>query len=213
MPITDLTSARAVTQALNEFDGLGQEAFLKKYGFGQAREYFVRRGNRLYDSKAIVGAAYGYQFPGRGPLKPADFSGGEATVQRKLEELGFEMVVVRKAPSIQDDAPASTPGALEKAFHARMIEIYSAAKEIGYNATRFLGMVSEHGGLETARMLLHASKVSEGYTALWERRHLDLTVEAVVLEAQWLPLFTDAERRIAAKRLRDYGYSGPLPDS
>ena len=38
-------------------------------------------------------------------------------------------------------------------------------------------MLHEHRGLETARILLHASSVSEGYVALWERKRLDLTVE------------------------------------
>jgi hypothetical protein len=95
--LIDLTSSQAVTQALDEYDAIGPERFLEKYGYGQAREYFVRRGDILYDSKAVVGAAYGYQFPDRGPLKPGDFSGGEATVRRKLEDLGFEVVVIRKA--------------------------------------------------------------------------------------------------------------------
>jgi hypothetical protein len=60
MPLVDLTSARAVTQALEEYDAIGQERFLEKYGYGQAREYFLRHGDRLYDSKAVAGAAYGY---------------------------------------------------------------------------------------------------------------------------------------------------------
>ena len=47
---------------------------------------------QLCDSKAIVGAAFGFQFPQNGPLKPADFSGGEATVVPKLQSLGFEIV-------------------------------------------------------------------------------------------------------------------------
>lgn len=46
----------------------------------------------LCDSKAIVGAAYGFQYPDEGPLKPADFSAGEATVALKLQSLGFEVV-------------------------------------------------------------------------------------------------------------------------
>jgi hypothetical protein len=125
MSFTDLTSPGAVNKALNEFDNLGQEAFLRKYGFGEAREYYVRRNNQLYDSKAIVGAAYGYQFPDQGPLNPADFSGGEATVQRKLEELGFEVVVVKKASPIEEDRPGATRAALEMAFSARMIEVYA----------------------------------------------------------------------------------------
>lgn len=210
MPLTDLTSSAAVNDALDEFDALGRDAFLDKYGFGQAREYFVRRGNRLYDSKAIVGAAFGYQFPGHGPLNAAAFSGGEATVQRKLEELGFEVVVVRKVTIGEDETAQSSN--LEKAFHGRMVEVYQAAKAVGYNATRFLGMLSEHGGFETARILLNAPTVSDGYTALWERGRLDLTVEAIVLEPRWTTLFTDPERRIAVKRLRDYGYAGDLPE-
>lgn len=99
MPITlnDLTSAQAVHEAMDEFDRLGRDAFLARYGFGHAREYFVRRGGVLYDSKAIAGVAVGYQFFHVGPLKSSDFSGGEATVGAKLQELGFEVVVVRGA--------------------------------------------------------------------------------------------------------------------
>lgn len=95
MSLSDLTSSRAIDQALDEFDRIGREEFLEKYGFGRAREYFLRRGTVLYDSKAIVGAAFGFQHPDKGPLSARDFSGGQATVQAKLEELGFEMLVVR----------------------------------------------------------------------------------------------------------------------
>jgi hypothetical protein len=96
---------------------------------------------------------------------------------------------------------------LEQAFHAAMVEVYQRAKrEAGYHATYFIQMVSESGGLATARYLLHASGVSEGFTALWERRRLDLTVEAVVLQERFAPLFSDEERRIARARLREYGY-------
>ena len=94
-----------------------------------------------------------------------------------------------------------------------MIEIYNTAKSIGYNATRYLSMLSEHGGRETARILLHAATVSEGYAALWERGRLDLTVEAAILEPEWHALFSDVERQTAVARLREYGYSGPLSDS
>lgn len=88
-----------------------------------------------------------------------------------------------------------------------MMSIYQRAKfEAGYNATRYLQMLQEHRGLETAKILLHASHVSDGYTALWERGRLDLTVEALILEKKWYPLFSDQEREIARKRLEDHGY-------
>jgi hypothetical protein len=92
-----------------------------------------------------------------------------------------------------------------------MLNIYSRARsEARYNATRFLSMVTEHGGLETARILLHAPTVSEGYGALWERGRLDLSVEAVVLKPEWHSLFSDGEREIARTRLREYDVD---PDS
>jgi 5-methylcytosine-specific restriction protein B len=96
MSLTDLTESTAVLKAIAEADVLGRQGFLDKYGFRPSREYFLQHNGSLYDSKAIVGAAYGYQHPAEGPLKPSDFSGGESTVRRKLEELGFSVVVSPK---------------------------------------------------------------------------------------------------------------------
>ena len=104
------------------------------------------------------------------------------------------------------------PTDLEKQFNEVMLDVYRRAKaEAGYSATRFLGMVSEMGGYETARTLLHSPTVSEGYTALWERGRLDLTVEAVILQSEWHDLFSELERGIARRRLAEYGYHfGPV---
>ncbi len=97
--------------------------------------------------------------------------------------------------------------ALETDFDEAMMDVYQRAlSECNYKATRFLHMLHEHRGLETARILLHASGVSEGYIALWERKRLDLTVEAVIIGRKWETLFTDAERNIALTRLAAYGY-------
>lgn len=97
---------------------------------------------------------------------------------------------------------------LENRFHQAMIDVYERAKsEAGYNAVKFLQMVSDRGGLETARTLINARTPSSGYTALWERGRLDLTVEAVVLQDEWRTLFTDRERSIAEARLRAYGWT------
>ena len=84
MGLGDLTSRQAVLDAMAEFDRLGRDAFLDKYGFGRARDYFLVVDGRRYDSKAIVGAAHGYQFQHDGALGADAFSGGDATVRRKL---------------------------------------------------------------------------------------------------------------------------------
>jgi hypothetical protein len=96
MSLRELNSAEAVRSAMREFTRLGRTEFLRKYGFGRARTYMLRDPDTgdLFDSKAIVGAAYGFQFPDRGPLRAEDFSGGEETVERKLTELGFEVITI-----------------------------------------------------------------------------------------------------------------------
>ncbi len=88
-----------------------------------------------------------------------------------------------------------------------MVRLYETAKrDLDYNATRFIQMVSEHGGVEAARHLLRAPNVSDGFTTLWERGRLDLSVEAHVLRPEYAELFTRAERDVAAERLRAYGF-------
>jgi hypothetical protein len=70
-------------------------------------------------------------------------------------------------------------------------------------------MPQDRGPLETARFLIHRSKPSDGFAALWERHRLDLTVEAHVLQDRFEELFSDDERDACRQRLLDYGYSSP----
>ena len=102
--LSRLQSPGAVQSALDEFSMIGRTAFLSRYGFGKSRDYLVRNPStgELCDSKAVVGAAYGFQYPSEGPLKPADFSGGEVTVVSKLNSLGFEVVRIGEDWSQQE---------------------------------------------------------------------------------------------------------------
>lgn len=91
--LSELTSKEAVQAALDEFSELGQSAFLDRHGFGPSRGYLVRnpRTGEWADSKAIAGVALAYQFKGSGGLLAAQFSGGDATVVRRLTSLGFDV--------------------------------------------------------------------------------------------------------------------------
>lgn len=89
MALGDITRD-AVLAAIAEYDQLGQEGFLHRYGFDRARQYvLVYRGKR-YDSKAIVGVAHGF-LPGKAALASDEFSGGRATVGHLLARLGFHV--------------------------------------------------------------------------------------------------------------------------
>jgi 3-hydroxyacyl-CoA dehydrogenase len=101
-----------------------------------------------------------------------------------------------------------TVSKLEAEFDVAMMDIYVRAKsEASYTASIFHRMLSEKRGLATAKQLINDSTVSQGYTALWERGRLDLTVEAVVIDNQkWHFLFDEVELQRAKKRLEEYGY-------
>jgi 5-methylcytosine-specific restriction protein A len=101
MGLAELT-ASAVNAAIDEYDKVGGEAFRSKYGFDPARDYFVIRDGKPYDSKAIAGAAHGY-LPSSQPLRADEFSGGEATVVRRLRLLGFHVPPKRSPPWVRDE--------------------------------------------------------------------------------------------------------------
>lgn len=99
------------------------------------------------------------------------------------------------------------PTPLEKEFHQEMLAIYQKAKsKCHYNATRFLNMVSNDGGLLTAKKLLATELPSDGFTELWDCGCLHLTVEALVINLKYQPLFTQDEIQKAHKRLIDYEF-------
>lgn len=90
MRYTDLTSRSAVLRAIAECDRLGRDKFLAEYGYAPAKEYILRHNGEEYDSKAIVGVAYGHQH-GCSPLESKDFSGGFKAAAGHLAKLGFEV--------------------------------------------------------------------------------------------------------------------------
>ncbi len=96
---------------------------------------------------------------------------------------------------------------LESDFQRDMVKIYVEAKKIGYNPTRFLQMIDEYGGLGAAKRLLSTEEfVQDGVVTLWKLGRLDLSVEAVVLKEKYSELFSEHERQVARKRLKELGY-------
>lgn len=113
-----LLTRDAVLAALAEFQRLGRDVFLSRYGFKQARAYFVvdPRTGDYCDSKAIAGVAFRYLHGNAAPVAASTFSGGLATVAARLKELGFVIVQHRpgEGPQAQPGRPmAWTPAELE----------------------------------------------------------------------------------------------------
>lgn len=97
---------------------------------------------------------------------------------------------------------------LALSFHKEMINLYRITRpEFDYLASRLLFAVTRHGGINVAKILLHASTLSEGFLMLSECGRLDLTVEAVVIKEPWRRLFTAEELDTAINRLKEHGYN------
>jgi 5-methylcytosine-specific restriction protein A len=117
-------TAEAVNKALDEFDELSREVFLKKYRIGAARGHYLVRNNIKYDAKAIVAAAHGY-LPGQKPLLANEFHGGEASTA-PLKRLGFDVV----GPA--DNVPSLLPFEPGRLYHrARDIHQLYGGQERG----------------------------------------------------------------------------------
>lgn len=100
---------------------------------------------------------------------------------------------------------------LEERFGNDMIYIYNAAREeCNYNASRFLQMIYDKGGLAAARQLIRKTGEFAGLIALYDNKRLDLSVEAYVLKPEYAELFTEEEKEICRKRLHEYEYDVSL---
>lgn len=75
-----------------EADRLGRVAFLNTHGYDVARWLFVEHSGRLYDSKAIAGAALERQHGESYAQHRRGYTGGDEMVVPALQRLGFTIV-------------------------------------------------------------------------------------------------------------------------
>ncbi len=95
---------------------------------------------------------------------------------------------------------------LEEDLTQELRGTYEAARKRGYVATYFLQMLEEHGGSNTARKLLAKQEIQQGLMKLAEMGMLADSMEAVVLQEKYKPLFegddidylAEAQRRLEA---------------
>ena len=101
---------------------------------------------------------------------------------------------------------------IKEQFHKAMEALYyETNKAIHYRPTQFYRMVIEYGGVETAHRLIDKES-TEGFTKLWEKGRLDLSVEALVLKPEFALLFDEVERKKAREKLAEYRYKAPWDD-
>lgn len=95
---------------------------------------------------------------------------------------------------------------LEDEFH-RAIEnnVYADFKSHSFPMF-LLQAIRRHGGVFAAKQLLDISPVRSGLTELCQRERLHMSVESLMLQERWKPLFSVDELKLARQRLKDLGY-------
>lgn len=114
MSLAILTSPEAVQAAISEFDKLGRDRFLQKYGYGNGEVLLRLQDGKTYDAEAILAAAVGYQHPSRGPLRASEFVSTRNAIGDKLDELGFHVI-----DPYTDEAPTITQADIDLIASAR----------------------------------------------------------------------------------------------
>ncbi|WP_156727561.1 HNH endonuclease [Streptomyces apocyni] len=91
----------SVLKTLAEHDQLGRDAFLARYGFGEARSYVLVHEGQEYDSKAVAGVAHKWD-QGRA-LAPDEFSGGKEHAAAWLKRAGFHVKAIKNPDWARDE--------------------------------------------------------------------------------------------------------------
>lgn len=95
---------------------------------------------------------------------------------------------------------------LEEEFNKAIRGENIKAKAKGYNPTYLKKLIGQRGGLGAAKYLLSPHGSQDGLYELWDLCCLDESVEALVLQNRFRPLFTDEEIREACRRLEELDY-------
>ncbi|MEV5733357.1 hypothetical protein [Streptomyces sp. NPDC052292] len=118
-----------VIAATEEFRRLGRDSFLQTYGFGRATSYELVLDGFRYDSKAIAGVAHGHATGDF--LSPGDFSGGAATVARRLFRGTSEHIAAAMGkPVVDDHIPGQRPEAAVRTEEGGLEASVSAPVEL-----------------------------------------------------------------------------------
>ena len=91
---------------------------------------------------------------------------------------------------------------MEEAFIAAWAAARAKAETLGIR----MRPVAPEEALKTARRILSGSRLSDGFSGLHSCGHLELSMEALVVDRRFTALFTDQEANEALTRLLEAGY-------
>jgi len=90
---------------------------------------------------------------------------------------------------------------LEIAFEERLRDSIRQSIRLGYNPIRITEMLNRYGGKGTAERLVRSGEIQDGIRRIVAMGYPKLSVESIMLEPEFKPLFTEADLAAARWRL------------
>lgn len=88
----------------------------------------------------------------------------------------------------------------------KFIAAWAAARDKAETLGIRMRPVKDEDAIKTAHRTLSSSRLSDGFNALLGCGHLELSLEALVVDKRFTSLFTDEEANEALTRLLEAGY-------
>ena len=88
----------------------------------------------------------------------------------------------------------------------KFISAWASAREKAAGLGVKMRPVAAEEAMKTAHRCLSGRRLSDGFNALKEKGHMELTLEALAIDRRYTGLFTDEEANEALTRLLEAGY-------
>ena len=88
----------------------------------------------------------------------------------------------------------------------KFVEVWLANREKAIHFGVRMRPVAKEEAMKTAHRWLSGSRESDGFSVLADKRHLELSLEALVIDKRFTALFSDEEANNALTRLLTNGY-------
>ena len=88
----------------------------------------------------------------------------------------------------------------------KFISAWAAAREKAAGLGVKMRPVAAEEAMKSAHRCLSGRRLSDGFNALKDKGHLELSLEAITIDKRYTQLFTDEEANEALTRLLEAGY-------
>ena len=88
----------------------------------------------------------------------------------------------------------------------KFISAWAAAREKAAGLGVKMRPVAAEEAMKSAHRCLSGRRLSDGFNALKDKGHLELSLEAIAIDKRYTELFTDEEANEALTRLLEAGY-------